>query len=439
MKAKEFIILILIIIAGITFYYAQTGKIDIDWCIDDHFFFSFQGFDFEESQKIDPPFPPEIQVINAHGNIEIHGTEEQHITISLQKKIWRKNEEEAQKVSEALHMVINQNDQQLTVSSNREEFRRKKFETSFIIYIPQSMNVEVKNSYGLVKVQNTGSTEIINPHGKIIAKDITGALIIKNRHEDIEIENILSDCQIESSHSNITGSNIQGHVHISHAYGKIHLEDISKGVTLEGSHTQILGDNLAGPLNIESSYEKIVLTDIGPTKIRCRHGNIEITGGKGSLDIMDKYGKVKLDDIEGDISIEGKNLQIYGKNITGETITVTSSYKDVKLINFSGNTTISLSHGNFYLEPYPLTHPIEVKGQYADINFYWPSGQKYPIEARVKGGEIKWELPEELSFEETNNLTIIKAFSEEKEQHPIFLSTTYGTIRIKSARDNVNK
>ncbi|HDZ26742.1 MAG TPA: hypothetical protein ENH65_09580, partial [Candidatus Aminicenantes bacterium] len=74
MKAKEIILLILIIAVGVTFYHAHTGKIYID--IDDHIFFDHEKFVYEEFQELEPPFPPQLKVINAHGDIEIQGTDE---------------------------------------------------------------------------------------------------------------------------------------------------------------------------------------------------------------------------------------------------------------------------------------------------------------------------------------------------------------------------
>ncbi len=96
-----------------------------------------------------------------------------------------------------------------------------------------------------------------------------------------------------------------------------------------------------------------------------------------------------------------------------------------------GKTTIILSHGKAILEPSQLTHPIEVQGSYTDISLFWPLGGKYPFEAHVKGGSIKWNLPVELSSQKENGATIIKAFLQETENPSIFISTSYGTIRVE--------
>jgi len=429
MKAKEIILLILIIAAGVTFYHAHTDKIYID--IDDHIFFDHEKFVYEEFQELEPPFPPLLQVINAHGDIEIQGTDEGKITVSFEKTIWRRNEEQAKEIADELKMTIDKDARQLTISTTRGEFRRRNFRTNFKISLPAGMDIEVNNSYGEVKTVKVGNTNIKNLHGKIIASDIVGELLIENSYKDIEVDNVQSDCQIEGKHADVFVNGVKGKTQIIHQYGKVRLENISQDVKIEGSHSGVYGKNLMGSVEVTTSYKKIALFDVGPTKIRARHSPVEIEGAREYVDIEDNYSKVKVDNLQGDLIVDGKNLGVYGKSIVGQKIYITSSYRNVELFEFSGKTTILLEHGEIVLDPSPLTHPIEVKGKYAGIKFYWPLREKYPFEAKAKNGDIKWRLPDEMSIQEEDHMSTVKAFLEEKEKPSIFLSTSYSTIRIE--------
>ncbi len=429
MKAKEIILLILIIAAGVTFYHAHTGKIYVD--IDDHIFFDHEKYVYEEFQELEPPFPPNLQVINAHGDIEIQGTDEGRITVSFEKTIWRRNEKQAKAIADELKMTIDKDARQLTISTTRSEFRRRNFRTNFKISLPAGMDIEVNNSYGEVKTVKVRNTNIKNRHGKIIASDIGGKLLIENSYKDVEVDNVQSDCQIEGKHADVFVNRVKGKTQIIHQYGKVRLENISQDVKIEGSHSGVYGENLMGSVEVATSYKKIALFDVGPTKIRARHSPVEIEGARGYVDIEDNYSKVKVDNLQGDLIVNGKNLEVYGKSIVGQKIYITSSYRNVELLEFSGKTTILLEHGEIILEPSPLTHPIEVKGKYAGIKFYWPLREKYPFEAKAKNGDIKWGLPYEMSIQEEDHISTIKAFLEEKEKPSIFLSTSYSTIRIE--------
>jgi hypothetical protein len=429
MKAKEIILLILIIAVGVTFYHAHTGKIYID--IDDHIFFDHEKFVYEEFQELEPPFPPQLQVMNAHGDIEIQGTDEEKITVSFEKTIWRRNEEHAKEVADELKMNIDRDDHRLTISTTRSEFRRRNFRTNFKIFLPAGMDIEVNNSYGTVKTAKVGNTKITNRHGKIIASDIAGELVIENSYKDIEADNVQSDCRIEGKHADVFVNGVKGKIQIIHRYGKVRLENISQDVKVEGSHSEVYGENLMGSVEVATSYKKITLFDVGPTKIRARHSPVEVEGAREYVDIEDNYSRVSVDNLQGDLIVDGKNLGVYGKTIVGQKIYVTSSYRNVELSEFSGKTTILLEHGTIVLDPSPLTHPIEVKGKYADIKFYWPLREKYPFEARAKNGDIKWRLPDEISIQEEDHMSIVKAFLEEKEKPSISLSTSYSTIRVE--------
>lgn len=432
MKAKEIILLILIIAAGVFFYHVHTGKIDIDWDWDwDGFFIHLEEYTYEEFQEIEPPLPSLLDIDNAHGDIEIQGSQEEKITVSLQKVIWRKNEEKAKEVANALKMIIDQSEQQLSISTNRNEFRRKNFETHFRISLPEATDIKVKNAYGIVKTAKVGNTDIYNRHGKIIASDIKGELIIENSYRNVEVENVQSGCQLDSKHGNVFVNNVQGNTDIKHRYGKINLENLSQNVKIEGSHTEVFGQNIIGNVDVLTSYKNVVLSDVGPAKITASHARVEVDGARGSLEIHHKYGRVKLNNIQGNLSIEGKNVGVLGRTIVGEKIYISSSYRSLDLAEFSGKTEILLSHGDIELEPSPLTHPIEVKGLYANIRLYWPTGEKYPFEARNERGNIKWNLPAELNLVEENRVTAVKAFSQETEKPSISLSTTYATIRVE--------
>jgi len=431
MKAKEIILLILIIAAGVIFYHAYTGKIDFTVDFGDGIYWGLEEFTYEESQELEPPFPAQLHLVNSHGEIEIQGIEEQKIIIDFQKRIWRRNEEQAREASEKLKTIIEKSENQIKISTNRDEFRKKRFETDFKISIPKDMNIEIENSYGLVKASDAGNTKINNRNGEIILSRIEGKVDIKNSYEDVEIEDIRSDCLVESKSSTIRAKNIKGGMKIIHKYGKIYLENISQRVQIESPSTEIYGYGLKEGVEAESSYEKITLQKVGPTVIKGKSLKVEADGVQGDLKINDSYGKLTLNNIAGSLYVEGKSVEVSGRKIIGENISISTSYENIELAEFSAKATIQNYNGNIVLEPLLLTHPLEAKSEYGTIEFLWPKGKEYPFEARATGGEIKWNLPAEMSFTEENGTKIIKAFLKAADKPSVFLSTRYGQIVIE--------
>jgi len=431
MKAREIILLILIVAAGVFLYHAYTGKLDFDIYWDEEFFFFLEPFEFEETHEIEPPFPAEIHVVNRNGEVEIQGTEQNKIFIRLKKKIWRRDEADAQEAADALKMITERDGMKILFRTNREEIRRGRFNTYFTVYVPEGVDIKVKNTYGQVKVSNTGNTDIDNPNGTTIVTEVAGTLTLKNKYEDVEIANVQSDCFVDSNNSDVYISNVGGNAEVRHRYGRVELVDIANNVSVDGSNSDISCKKVGGSVNAESSYAEVFLRDVGPTTVRCSNCDIEIDSAQGYCDVKDSYGRVEVINLEGDLRIDGKNMSVFGRSISGKAITISTTYRDIALEKFAGKTEIIHSNGNIFLTPSPLTYPIEVTGSYSDINLYWPEGEKYPFEAQNKGGDIKWEMPDELSYEKENSVTVIKAFETETANPRIFLSTKYGTIRIE--------
>jgi DUF4097 and DUF4098 domain-containing protein YvlB len=437
MKAKEIILAILIIAVGAFIYYAQSGR--LDWEFDNEagpFFTNWDEFTYEETLEVQAPLPQQLQVINAHGQVEIQGTDGDKVMVSFKKRIWRKNETEAKKVADQLKMIMNREDPKLVLSTNRDEFRQKRFETDFKISVPAGMNVLVRNSYGLVKTEKTGKTDITNRHGNVDVSEVGGDLILENSYEDIEVRGVQGGCRITGPHSSLTVSNIQGELIIDHSYGEIRLENIEKSVTVDGTHSTVSGKGLRGSAEIQSSYEKITLVDIGPTKIRAHHCDVEIDGASGLVDITDNYGRLQISNVHGNLKVDGPKLEIFAKAVNAEDIWISSSYENVELLGFAGKATVLLNHGNLALEPDSLTGPVDVQASYTDIRLAWPKGGRYPFEAETRSGNITWGLAEKPSMEKTNGTSTTKAFLEESGKPSIKLSTTFGDIRVEeSTRD----
>jgi hypothetical protein len=433
MRSKEIFFLILLIAAGVFFYYAYTDKLDweIEW--GDDFLFKLEEFEFEESQTIEPPFPPVLHVVNRHGEIEIQGTEEDRIVVTMQKKIRRRTAEEAGDVANNLKMITERDDTKIVLSTNRAEFKKKRFQTSFTIRVPKGTDVNVMNTYGFVKITNTGAADIDNSYGEVIVSDIEGPLTVKNKYDDIDIQNVRADCSVESNNSSVNVKNVNGTVQIFHRYGDVDVNGVVRNVVIDASNSTITCQNVEGAVDVGSTYRNINLTSVGATNVRAKNCEIDMNDVKGNCVVTNSYGSVKVVKLEGDLKIDGKNLRAYGKTIVGDKISIDTTYRDVELEDFSGETTIVHSNGKILLTPRPISLPIVVKGNYSDIHFFWPVGGNYPAEAQNKGGDIEWKLPYELSLKKENGVSVIKAFMEDTGSPLIFLSTAYGTIWIEES------
>ncbi len=431
MKAKEIVLLIFIIIAGIFFYHAKTGKLDWAWQLGDFGDWAREPFVFEESLAIEPPLPSLLKVVNSHGNVEIEGIETEEIRLTMVKRVWRRREAEAEEIAARLHSVVAKDQAALTIGTNREEFKRRNFETDLRIRLPREMTIEVRNRHGLVKAFGVASAEILNPHGQVVVHSIPGSLKIENSFEDVEAEDIQSDCEIRSKHATIEAARIAGETRIENSHGGIRLRRIGRKIAIDATHTEIRGEDLSGPLKIKNSYEPISLLRVGPAAVEGHHCRIEAVEINGDVVITTSYEPIELRRVRGNVHLTGKSAAIKGHDIVAGEIVITTSYEPVELSDFSGKTIILLSHGELTLRPLALMGPIEAQCEYSPILLYWPGEEPYPLEARAKSSDILWRIGGDISIEEKEGWTVGRAFLQAQDRPLIRLITTYNDIRVE--------
>jgi hypothetical protein len=289
----------------------------------------------------------------------------------------------------------------------------------------------VTNSYGTVRTDQVGETMIDNRHGEVNATNIQGGIVIENSYADVDIAGIQSNCTIRSRHADIKARSVEGEVNIENSYGMVDVRSGSQTVTITGPHCEILGEDLPGPVEVRNTYEKITLRRAGRVRIDGYHSSIEASDINGDLEIIDTYAAVRLASIRGNLRLDGKHVETTGRDIVGESIFVSSTYEDINLTDFSGKTTLVLSHGDITLTPLLLTGPLEVRATYSPITLFWPGEGRYPFEAETKSSDIHWQLQGDVTIERTDGATTARGFSDASDAPRIQLFTTYGDIRIE--------
>jgi len=431
MRFREILLVVVLLAVGFVVYEAQTGRWDLHFGWDDDIFGWGKAFTFEESQTIPAPLPSSIEVVNSHGWVEVRGADQPTVQLTFQKKVWRRDEAEARAVADKLHVKVERSGDRLSLSTNRDEFSRRNFETGFILVVPRGTAVSIKNSYGSTRVEAVKEATVENRHGRISAADIAGPCRLEGTYEDIEAANIKATCRVIGSHANIKAGPVTGDLDAESSYAEIRFEDIGGKAEITGTHASVDGRRVAGPVTVDTSYERISLADVGSARVRARHASVQAVDVRGDLDVQTTYEPVQARNIGGNLVVDGTNVEVSATTVKGHEVSVTTSHENVDLADFSAKVLVSLRHGNLVLGPSDLKYPLEVRAEYANIDLSWPAGETSPLEARSRGGSVHWGLSAKLSFEKSNGTSLIKAFAENAGQPGVTLSTTYGDIRIE--------
>ncbi len=431
MRFREVLLVIALLLAGVVVYQAQTGKWDLQFGWDGNVIGWGNEYGFEESRTIEAPLPAALELTNSHGWVEVRGADAETVQLTFKKKVWRKDEAEAKAVADKLQCKLDRSGDRLTLSTNRDEFAKKGFETGFVLTVPRRMTVMIVNSYGTVKVEAVKEAEIRNLHGEVSVSDIDGSCRLESSYEGVEARNLKSGCEVINKHGDVTLLKVAGDVKVEAPYAEIRVEDVGGKAEISGGHSPVEVRRVQGAVSVDTSYEDIALSETGSARVRARHAPVEAADIKGDLDVQTTYEPVRARNVAGAFQVYGNNVQVTAEGVAGKEISITTTYEAVELSGFSAALKVSVRHGNITLRPNTLGNPMEVRGEYAAIDFYWPAGETAPLEAETRGGSVSWGLPGKPSLEKSNGTSVVKAFTENAGRPGVTLSTTYADIRIE--------
>ena len=433
MKFREVLLVVVLILAGLVVYQVQTGHWSLDFNWDDEFGFAGREYAAEETRTIEAPLPAAIEITNSHGWVEVRGGDQADIQLTFKKVVWRKTEEEAKDVAGRIKYSLTAAGDKLTLATNRDEFRKKNFETGFILTVPRTMTVRITNSYGVVRVEGVKEAAVDNRHGELYVSEIQGPCTLETSYEDLEAQKIQGDCRITNSHGDVRANAVTGDLWVETSYARVRVEDAGGEADIRGSHIGVDARRIQGAVQVETSYEKVSLADVGPATVRAHHTAVVAENVRGDLDVSTTYEPVQASHVQGDFLVSANNSDVSATGVGGDRITIVTSYENVLLDDFSAEVTVVLRNGNIVLKPRDLKHGMDIRDEYGTIHLAWPAGETPRLEARSKGGEVEWGLSEKPDVEQSNGVSLIKAFTANSGGPLIFLSTTYENIRIEAA------
>lgn len=430
MKTRQVLLVVLLVLLGAAIYAVQTGRWDLHFGDGDEIYFGGRTYAYEESRTIAAPLPGRLVVENSHGGVEIEAADRQDIALVLTKKIHRRDEADAREIADRLKAVVTREADRIRISTNREDFERKNFETFFKLAVPRATDVSVVNSYGLVRAAGTGETAIENRHGAVWASAIEGRLTASTSYENLEIDGARAGCEVTAHHADARVANVTGDATVSASYGEVRLEDVSGRGRIDGQNAEVLCRRIAGEVEVGTSYELITLEDVGPARIDARHADVKADAVHGALSVADRYARVEATGVAGGLHVEGQNVAVSARDIMGGEIRVVSTYEDVDLLNVEGPIFVGLAHGDLVLEPRSLAAAITVNDEHGAVELRWPAGEENPLEAQSRGGSIRWGLALPPSLNQTNGTAVLKAFPDRAGRPAISIFTTYGDVSI---------
>ncbi len=430
MRARDIVLALFIILAGLTLTAVKSGRIHLD----DEAFFGGSGREFrsEETRDIPGPVPARIEIANIRGFVTVEAAETDAIKVTFSKIVWRKDEDRAKADAASLRLDVTQSPDRLILSAGAAEKTLRSYETGLKLVVPAAASVLIRNAYGPVKVTGLAGAELINSHGSVSADRIAGPLVIRTSYEPVTADGIGGDCRIEAPHGEVNVRSAAGDLVIENSYERIRVEDAAKALTLAGNHSDILVKNVAGRTEIGSSYEPIRVIGAADVRVRGLQSDIALEDIRGAADVGNDHGTLKVRRV-GSLKVDGKDLGVWASGVAGPEIRLSTSYRDVDLLDFTGPATIILSHGDLRLRPRDMSGTVDVQGSYAAVEVAWPDGRRAPLSAKTVSGEIYWRLAEKPASLSANGSSELTAFSDAAGKPGLTIVTSYGDVTVREA------
>ena len=431
MRFREVFLVVVLILAGLVVYQIKTGHWNFDWDWGKDFGIVGKEVTAEETRTIEAPLPAAIEIENGHGWVEVRGGDQANIQLTFKKVVWRRKEEEAKEIAGRLKSTMTASADKLVFATNRDEFPRKNFETAFIVTVPRSMAVTVTNGYGAVRVDGIKEATVHNRNGEVFVSNVDGPCVLETSYDDLEAREIKGSCRIVNRNGDVRAVKVTGDLDVQTSYARIRVEDAGGKADLRGSNTDVEAKRVAGAVTVDTSYEKVLLVDVGPAEVTGHNMAVTAENVRGDIKVETSYEPVRITGVQGKLIVDAHNTTVTAEGVNGPSIWVRTSYENVSLADFSADVSIVCHNGNIGLRPRDLKYGMDVRNENGTIEIAWPSGERARLEARTKGGSVSWGLTDQPDVNETNGVSLVKAFSANTAAPLVYLSTTYENIRIE--------
>jgi hypothetical protein len=309
--------------------------------IDDNDFSNIFGETYNFNDNLEEVFPADasLKIINNHGAVSVHPSDDNKITVVVRKRIGAESQEDADKYNTKTKPTITANGALITLDARVEAAGDHPVETDLDISLPRKAAVTVTSRRGDVNISGrTGNVDVSSQHADTSVEDVTGNVKVSQEKGSVKLEQVTGDVHVEGRVNEVSLADIKGSAQLDGEFQEsVKLERISKTVSFKSSRTDMEFSGINGSLDLDSDE---------------LHAQ-EITG---PLHLATRSKNIRLDDVSG----------------------------DVRLQNDNGTIEVGMrSLGN-----------VQIDNRSGDVQLSVPEKSGFRLDARVRDGEIQSDFPE---------------------------------------------
>jgi hypothetical protein len=327
--------------------------------VDDGDFPNIFGETFNYNDHLEQAFPADasLKVIDTHGAISVHASDDDKITVVVRKRVHADNQSDGDKYNSETKPTITTIGGLVTVDAKVEGAGDHPIETELDISVPRKAAVTISSRHGDVNVSGRGANvEISAQHSDTSVDDVTGNVKVSQEKGSVKVEQVTGDVQVGGRMSDVTVADVKGSVQLEGEFQEsVKLERIAKTVTFKSSRTDMEFSQLGGSLDLDSDdlhADQVA----GPLHLATRSKNIRLEGVSGDVRvkndngtvelIMRNLGNVQIDNRNGDIQLavpEKAGFRLDARTRGGE---IQSDFPELKVSNEEREAKASGNVGN---------------------------------------------------------------------------------------------
>src|SRR5579863_2960752 len=257
--------------------------------------FGGDTFNFNDNLSQDFPAGASLKVIDAHGAVSVHASDDNKIEIVVRKRVSAENQADADKYNNETRPTITTIGGLVTVDAKTAGAGDHPVQTDLDISIPRKASVTISSRRGDINISGRdGNVDVSTQHSDTSVDDITGSVKISQEKGTVKLEQITGDVHVDARLNEVSVSDVKGSVQLDGEFQEsVKLERISKGVTFKSSRTSMEFSRMDGSLALDSD-ELHADQIVGPVHLSTRSKNIRLDGVSGDVHLQNDNGTVEL-------------------------------------------------------------------------------------------------------------------------------------------------
>ena len=354
------------------------------------------GDKYEREQQIDQAFAAgtSLSLDNPHGDVAITGQSgDGQIHITLNKRVYGRNEQEADTKADALKPVM-----QLTGNTLHVTVPGREGVTADVsVTLPAGAGTSVNVDHGEVHVTGmNGPVNVTSNNGDVELNTVAGAVMARmnSSHASFAAHNVTGDVQVKGRADDLNVTDVTGMVSLEgEFFGDTHLERLG-GLTFQTNRTQFTLGRLNGEVDISPDSELSGDNIAGPTELRTRSRNINLQHVAGPVNVTNSNGTVDLTDALplGAVTIDNSNGAVNVTLPDRVGVSLSAETRDGEVENEFGLTTVGGNDRNSVTGTVGDGGTrVSVRTSHADISLHKmamiapPAAPAAPVMPAVKG------------------------------------------------------